>query len=292
MIVAAIIIGAFPAVVTRLRRGCVVTPDGLQYARMGRGEGAPRPYSLRLVAQAIPNTTEAWTVVSSAGLVMSIIAVYVYTLHVTCQEFTAFSACALWGALPYTRRLLHWPVLTDALALGLVGMIGVMALQGGVWIVPAWGLIALGFMVHERVTVHGALLAWFVTGSYDYAVPMVAGLIMYATMYKLTKPHADEVNVRYLANPLNAWRDHRKVFPSYAHWLLPWGVFVLCATNASWQLGVVALASYAPMVVSMDRVRTYQANPYPFVIATMAVLPAEWWIPAYLFHLSISDGVI
>jgi len=63
MIVAAVIVGAIPAVVTRLRRGYAVTPDGLQYAAMGRGESAPRPYELRSIAKWIPPTTEPWTVV-------------------------------------------------------------------------------------------------------------------------------------------------------------------------------------------------------------------------------------
>jgi len=274
MIVAAVIVGAIPAVVTRLRRGYTVTPDGLQYAAMGRGESAPRPYELRSIAKWIPPTTEALTVVSSAGLLLSLIGLYVGTYPITGDDFAAFMACAMWGALPYTRRLLVWPVLTDAMSIGCVGLAGILATQNPNFL----GVITLTFLIlasqviHERVTVHAALLAWFVTGSLLPFVPMVLGMAVYAVRYYSLPIHEQESTVPYLANPFGAWAEHRKAGVSFAVWLLPWGTLLAAALYPSWQLGVVALASYAPLAVSVDRVRCYQANPYPFVIAAVTDL--------------------
>ena len=293
MIIGAIIAGIAPAIAQRIATGSVVTPDGHRYASMGRGEKQPRPFSLRCVATWLPPTTEAWDIASLSGVLMSTIAVYFITLEMTCTENTAMFASALWGAMPYTRRLLVWPVLTDSLSLGLIAVTGLLALHADNWfvVVAVSALIIGGQYVHERVTVHASVLAWFVTGSFLWFIPMALGLWWYFVRYQTQDAHEEETTTDYLVSPMKtAIAHHRQVLFNASVWLLPWGASLAWLLSPSWQLGVVALASYAPCLVSIDRVRTYQANPFPFVIASCMVLPVEWWLPAYLFTLFISDG--
>jgi len=295
MIVAAVIAGIAPAIANRVASGMFVTPDGHRYASMGRGEKQPRPFSLRLVAKWMPPTTEAWDAVTFGSLILSVGALYFVALHMTQDVNIATGVCALYGALPYTRRLLVWPVLTDALSLCVVSMAGLLAVYASdsIPFVALCLLVFFGQYVHERATVHAALFAWFVSGSLFWFIPMGLGLVWYLMRSKTGPKHEDETAIDYLAHPFKtAWATHRKALFDYRLWLLPWGASLAWLLSPTWQLGLIAMASYAPCAMTVDRVRVYQANPFPFVIASCMVLPVEWWLPAYIFTLFISDGAV
>ena len=290
MIVGAIIVGMMPAVAMRLSLGATVTPDGMNYGAMGNGHAVPRPYSLRTVAKWIPPTVNAWTVVTASSLALSVVALYYCTVHVTASEPMALFACALWGALPYTRRLLVWPWLLDAMSIAAIGIVGLVAIHA-----PFFAVFMVGFLVviHERSMVHAAIFHWWITDTYWSLFAVLAGAIFYAYSYRAQKPHELETTIDYLAHPLRtALASHRKVILDGRYWLLPWGASLAWMLSPTWQLGVVFVASYVPCVVSMDRVRTYQSNAFPFIIASVVALPVEWWLPAYVVTLFIPDGAI
>ena len=290
MIVGAIIAGIAPAVASRMQHGYTVTPDGYYYAAMGRGTNVPRPYRMRVVAKWLPPTTEAWTLVSTASLVFSVAAVYLLTVHHTNDPMKGFYASALFGALPYTRRLLVWPVLTDAMAIAGIGLVGIVALYSPILAVA---ICAALVVVHERSVVHAALLHWWITDTY-WAALAIGVLALVVTTYRLNaKDDEFKGHPEWLQHPMrSALAHHRKVWTNASVWLLPWGACLAWLAAPTLSLAFLFIASYVPLVVSMDRVRTYMANPYPFLIASAAVTPPEFWIPLYILTFSITDGAV
>jgi hypothetical protein len=171
-----------------------------------------------------------------------------------------------------------------------MGMVGLVAIYSPVF---AGFILAFLMVVHERSIVHAALFHWWITDTYWAALPMLAGLVFYAFAYRNAPSHPNEQTIDYLRSPIrSAIASHRKVMFDGRYWLLPWGASLAWMLSPTWQLGLLFVASYVPCIVSIDRVRTYQANPYPFVIASVAILPVEWWIPAYVVTLFIPDGAI
>lgn len=286
MIAVAVIAGVLPAALARVQHGTTVTPDGQFYLAMGRGESVPRPYSLRTVA----NYLRHWEGVTIVAFIVTVVGLY-WWASTMYDPTTATVACGLYGALPSTRRLLVWPVLLDALTQACIIAIAVLALYS-----PLLALFAAVccMVVHERVPVWGAFMVWVTAGW--VALPLFAvavAYVIYKARHEAMDTHPMEHSVDWLRDPVGTCIAHHKVhLHDWRMWLLPWGAALVWMLKPTPEAMAATALSYGSLIVSMDRVRTYQAAPFVVVAAAACVLPPELAMPAIVATSFIPDKVV
>lgn len=286
MIAVAVIAGALPAVLTRAQRGKTVTPDGKFYEAMGRGEIVPRPYALRSIAKVIPH----WEGVTIVAFVVTIIGLY-WWASAMYDSTTATIACGLYGALPSTRRLLVWPVLLDALSQACIVAVAVLSLYNPL----AALLLALCCMVvHERVPVWGALMVYATAGLVWLPLFAVAiAYVIHKSREEACEGHPLEHTVDWLRDPVKTClANHLPHAHDWRMWILPWGASLAWMMKPTTEAMLATALSYASLLVSMDRVRTYQAAPFIVVCCAAVVIPPELAMPAIVATSFIPDKVI
>jgi len=286
MIVGAVIAGLAPAIVARLATGKnIQTPDQRVYLAMGRGDIVPRPYVLRSFGNVIRDERYGEVITWAS---MAFVAVGLYLVSAMVIPSRALAVVALWGALPSTRRMLQWPCLLDAVSQAvIVGALLLLAVNP----YASAGLLFLGMFIHERIPVWGAIVAlgfgmeWWLC-----AIVIGAAGVVYVVRYKLTKPHPAETEVAWLRSPFKAaWEAHKPTLWHWQRWALPWGAAAFWLVNPNPWLILCAAVAYGSCLVSIDRVRTYQAVPFPFIMASVAFMP-EWIIwPSIIATAFIHD---
>lgn len=286
MIAVAIIAGLAPAAVTRWQHGSTVTPDGKIYQAMGAGVVVPRPYSLRTFA-GFPHHWDALTVVS---LIITVVSLYMWA-NAQYGPTTAVTTCALWGALPSTRRMLTWPVLMDAPSQAVIIGASVVAM----WNLPlALAIGIAGHIVHERTVLWVPLMAWATTG--EWVAPLIAavlGMMIYKLRHRATEAHPEEQTVAWLRDPIRTCiANHKAVASDWRVWILPWGAVMAWTMQPTVQTIAAAVLSYGSLLMSMDRVRQYQAVPFILCLGAALCLPAWSVVPACLATSFIPDKVV
>lgn len=286
MILAAVILALLPALVTRWQRGAVVTPDGAFYSAMGRGEVVPRPYSLRIVARWVRN----WDAVTFASLVTTAVGLYVWASALY-DSTTGVIACALWGALPATRRLASWTTLVDAISQAALMVSAVVALWSPWAAVMA---VVASQIAHERSFLYGPLLIWVTSHNAPAAVfALMLGFVVLMIRREAVARHPDEHTVPWLAKPFQySMAEHRKIAHDWKTWLLPWGAVWAWLMQPTIEGVLAFVVAYAGLAVSVDRVRTYQAAPFVLVLMAAVAIPYEFAFIGYLITCYIPDTVV
>lgn len=254
-----------------------LTPDGVRYLALARGERQPVPFHLRwLLARLLGTNAWAWIAVAwGSALVATACVAGLATLHGATRT-QALVAAALFAGLPSVRfATAQAPVLVDMPAMAaalLAALLGTIDMRLGL------AAALLAGCISERAPIWAALYAW--------SPWLLIGLVAPILRRLLVAPgrvHPDDPLAGTLEHPIatgwssnvaqGAWRD-----PSM---LWPWGACLAALLAPSVWLMAALGAGYAQLGLATDRVRLYQqAAPVVCVVAALAI--PEPWVPLAL----------
>lgn len=260
--IACLAIGLLAVALCWWRYGWLVTPDGQQYLAMARGEPVPDPFRWRLLPRLLGRYPRVWHAVSWLSLVGCCVLVGQYAEQL---GIAGWAAAALFVTLPWFRGLVRMPLLTDQ-----VGMLAAL----GCALLPWWAAIPCALVAgaaNEKAPLFAAVFAWS-------PIPLV-GAVVPAVVAMVTKrgPKASH-------NDWRAMRElHNRAQPHV--YLLPWGACLLAVLAPSWQLLLAVAGGYGMFVMATDRARLYQYGCPVAVVATLSVLPPQWWPLAVLVNV-------
>ncbi len=243
-----------------------LTPDGVRYLAVARGERVARPFHLRwLVPYICKERAQVWRAVNIGSLLCLLPAAFWYGGTGWRGLTVAAFAFGLSGVWKFNRR--H-PVLVDAPAMTLA-LFAAGAAKHHLWWLAVLIAVVAG-ATKETAPLFAALWAWSL-------VPL-CGLI--APTLRFVQRAGDDVldaeNAWILKHPIQASRKYHKGFQPWV-WALPWGAALVGVGHMSWPLAAVLVAAYGQCLIATDTIRLYQwAYPALAVAATRAV-DARWW---------------
>lgn len=241
-----------------------VTPDGLRYLAMGKGDRAARPYHLRWLLPALAKTDVCrWAWASRLSVVL---------LGLLGWWFTGSVWMASAVALPGVLFNWRYPVLVDAT--GMVLALFAACLWPICW--PAALLVVLvAGMTRETGPVWAALWAWNPV--------LLVGLIPVGLRWLQTQGVEQDPSMQ-------RWVEHPVLASWFAHWgrwrepqflLVPWaGLLLGVAVLAPWTVNSTRLAiglvlGYGQLLVAHDEVRLYQWAWPSLALACTQALPSQ-----------------
>lgn len=247
-----------------------VSPDGIKYAAMGRGEAVPDPFRLRVLMPLLcGDHARRWVWMRT----LCLIAIGPLSCLYLAQRGAPWAAgLAVYGLAGVTTIAWRLPILVDLPAMVLT-LAGVCALSlGNVWLTILAGVfLLLAAYTKESTPIFAAAWAWNPWPLVFLAVPAVLAW---------WQPKA-ETNEPPLTHPWRtAWATHRPILADGATLLLPWGQLLVAVLALSWPLVVTVALAYAQLARSTDRTRLYQWA-FPPVLATAAVV-WPWSIPLFV----------
>lgn len=253
------------------RYGSTVTPDGVMYSALGRGERVPRPYSYRLLARCIRSPL-GWRLMHAFSTAVFGVACFFAIAHHNVDAALPLTVLLL--TLPSLRQSIGWPILVDMPSMAAVAVAMAIAPHAGVWLL-------LWFVVCALVTERTALLA--VVACYPYAdvsvVAVGAAIAVAAAGTLAAMAPTVGSDLPYLRNPIkDAWAWHMQ--GNLTSWLLPWGGLVAAVGYMSIPAALMAGLCYAQCAVARDRARLYVQAALPIAICLVG---CELWLLYLLF---------
>ena len=222
-----------------------ITPDGLRYEAMARGEGAPKPYHYRWLLPRLLGTDRVrWRRVSW----WSVLAMIPAMRLLTGKWSTGLFVLTADGVTGSARK---YPVLVDAPAM-LLAILTAAAARRRMWVTSVVLSLVAG-ATKETAPVFAACYAW-------NPVPLV-GLLAPAVR-SFTEPGPDVEGEGFshacLTDPLWAswWARRDRAF-DVKLWVAPWGG-LLAGLKGDPKTAVTVAASYAQCVAAVDAERIYQ----------------------------------
>lgn len=251
-----------------------VSPDGLRYLAMARGETMPRPFLFRWLAPALlgSNPDARWSRAArfSFGACCVLGALYCWNVWALLVPF------GLAGLTVQVRA----PVLVDLHAMALALASAVLAMNG--WWIPSIFVALIAGFTKETSPIFAAAWAWSPWPLLGLIGPICRAVV---------KPGDDVPQCRQglaaeaLTHPLRtALHVHRS--QPFAWWVLPWGALIVGLASFDLQLAVVLLLAYGQCVVATDLVRLYQWAWPTLALASFDAVPRAWWPVLVVAHLA------
>lgn len=248
-----------------------LSPDGVRYLALGRGERVPRPFNLRwLIPWVCKDNPRRWLICSWLFALVACggVGLLAHQHHAAVPQ--SLAAGLLVAGLPSVKyATVHRPVLVDMPSLAV--SVWCAVLVPVFW--PAAVVLALvSGCVRETGPVWAAVYAW-------NPLPL-SGLV--AVILRSAAATGPDVlgpkDAWILQHPFRAslefhtgaWRDAKQM-------VLPWGGLLAALWFPSAWLFVALLLAYSQLIVATDTVRLYQqAAP---VLAVVAVIHVPWLLP-------------
>lgn len=256
----------------------IVTPDGVRYLKMAKGERQPMPFHLRwLLPKLLRESGRAWIVVTLSSIVLCSALVSVLALQRGASVEQSIFAGLLWILLPSTLFLMKAPVLVDAA--------GMACALGGAALFQAHPILAavavgIGACAWERTPIFAALFAWCPWLLAWLAIPVLRGILVKPGDVDRKDKLADTMNHPFrtgLSWHQGKWRDPFVM-------VLPWGVCLASLASFDLRWMVPVAVAYTQLLFATDSVRLYQQAAPAVCIAAAFVIPEHWMLAAIVAH--------
>lgn len=250
------------------------SPDMISYL----AANPPSPFHMRVLMPALCGKNEAdpfiptvenfkrWRIGTCVGIGATALGIYGMA-----GGWKGVAAGALFLTLPVNRFNLEFPILVDAMALGLATCSAALYMRG--WKVPATLVVLAAGATKETSPVFASLFA--------QSPVLLVGLAAPLVISKLRTPGTDmaPVQVEVLAHPVAIAKKHHNRFLVDANPMLitPWGASVVALGAPSFKLYSTLAVAYGQLLIATDVMRLYQWAAPVVCIAAVSAVDKKWW---------------